>query len=372
MSRKFSLCSLVVFICVLFCVNTYAKGPFITPGARALGYGSAFVAISDDLTAIYYNPAGLAYQKDTQVMVTSFFINYPATADHKTVVGSDKYSTSAVIPFGAFSMPIYKDIVMALGVYCIGGGGGKVEDLSEGTKIAGQQSFMVYNISLAKQLNDKFSIGLGFDAIEMSDKMVLSAGNVDYNRSAFGFQGNLGLMYKPIEKLSTGFILRTGTYIGLPEETNPVALAIGTKNQYTYPLTTEIGLAYDLFAPLTLSASVAYNTYSWNSVDCRNTFQFKVGSEYRATEKLALHLGFFTDPSIYNKCNGSGFNKYGLTNVNMYNMQYLSASAEYAFTQSLKFALSLTHSFTPDVCYEAVTYEYDVNVARFDISYKFL
>jgi hypothetical protein len=43
-----------------------AGAPFLTvsPGARAVGMGSAFTAIADDATASYYNPAGLAFQKE--------------------------------------------------------------------------------------------------------------------------------------------------------------------------------------------------------------------------------------------------------------------------------------------------------------------
>ena len=209
---------------------SYAKSHFITPGARAGGYGTAFVAVADDLTAIYYNPAGLAYQKDTQIMASLFYIDYPVTASDKALTnyGSDKYSTNAAVPFIAFSTKFYYDTVIAAGIYVLGGGGGKVENpLSPYfEKVEGQQSYMVYNISLAKQLTDKFSIGLGFDAIQFQDKLVAKGsyvdmqvpGGIDYNRSAFGFQGNIGFMYKPIEKLSTAFVLRSGSYVDVPNE----------------------------------------------------------------------------------------------------------------------------------------------------------
>ena len=36
-------------------------------GARAMGLGSAYVALADDPTASYWNPAGLAAIKNTQV-----------------------------------------------------------------------------------------------------------------------------------------------------------------------------------------------------------------------------------------------------------------------------------------------------------------
>ncbi|MDZ7266158.1 MAG: PorV/PorQ family protein [candidate division KSB1 bacterium] len=70
-------------ILVLFCLCTllfpvspvWAQGPgssgvlflLIAPGARAAGMGESFVAIADDATATYWNPAGLAFQERTQI-----------------------------------------------------------------------------------------------------------------------------------------------------------------------------------------------------------------------------------------------------------------------------------------------------------------
>ena len=359
---------------------SYAKSHFITPGARAGGYGTAFVAVADDLTAIYYNPAGLAYQKDTQIMASLFYINYPATASDKYdfsggygLVTSDKYSTNALVPFVGFSTKFFYDTVIAAGIYVLGGGGGKVEGLPAGYKIEGQQSYMVYNISLAKQITDKFSIGLGFDAIQFQDKLVMSAPglglDVDYNRSAFGFQGNIGFMYKPIEKLSTAFVLRSGSYVDVPNEPASVYSNPAFVEEVCYPLTWEIGFAYDLFEEFTFAASISQNKTSWTSARYNDIFQYRVGTEYRATEKLSLHLGFFSDPNLLKDEYRSDYN---LTNLDMYNMKYLTAGVEYKFTDALKAGLSLTHSFTNPVSYNGITYKYEVNLGRFDISYKFL
>ena len=38
-------------------------------GARAMGMGSAYVALADDPTAVYWNPAGLAGAEGAQVVV---------------------------------------------------------------------------------------------------------------------------------------------------------------------------------------------------------------------------------------------------------------------------------------------------------------
>ena len=41
----------------------------ISPGARAAGMGEAFVAQSDDATAVYWNPAGLAFQRGREISI---------------------------------------------------------------------------------------------------------------------------------------------------------------------------------------------------------------------------------------------------------------------------------------------------------------
>lgn len=54
-------CYLLLFICFLFLVpfTCYADFEDLGCGARAIGMGNAFTCISDDVSAIYYNPAGL-------------------------------------------------------------------------------------------------------------------------------------------------------------------------------------------------------------------------------------------------------------------------------------------------------------------------
>ena len=363
-----------LFLVVGIATMSYAKSHFITPGARAGGYGTAFSAIADDLTAIYYNPAGLAYQKDTQVMASLFYINYPATASEKspTNYGSDKYQTNAVVPFLAFSTKFYYDTTIAAGIYVLGGGGGKLENLPPVIeKVEGQQSYMVYNISLAKQITEKFSIGLGFDAIQFQDKLVAKAPmmgiDIDYNRSAFGFQGDIGFMYKPVEKFSTAFVLRSGSYVCVPNEPNSSNPAF--RENVCYPLVWEFGFAYDLFENFTFAAAISENKTSWTSVRYHDIFQYRVGTEYRATEKLALHLGFYSDPNLIKD---EYRDTYSLTNLDMYNMKYITIGAEYKFTDALKAGLSLTHSFTNPVTYNGITYKYEINLGRLDISYKFL
>jgi len=48
----------------------------ITPGAKAVSMGSAFTALSDDATCIYYNPAALSFID--RAKVSSMNLSFPA------------------------------------------------------------------------------------------------------------------------------------------------------------------------------------------------------------------------------------------------------------------------------------------------------
>lgn len=69
----------ILFIILLFLlinVNVYGAGTTsaeflkIGPNARAVAMGGAFTSISDDVSSMYWNIAGLSQQKDTQILLT--------------------------------------------------------------------------------------------------------------------------------------------------------------------------------------------------------------------------------------------------------------------------------------------------------------
>src|SRR5512136_1934648 len=55
-------------------------------GARAVAMGGAFGATADDPTALYFNPAGIAFQKGSSMAAGVFFIT-----ESSTFSGADPY-----------------------------------------------------------------------------------------------------------------------------------------------------------------------------------------------------------------------------------------------------------------------------------------
>ncbi len=72
MKKCFVFTSVLLF---LFSWNTYANElPYIYKGARPLGMGGAFIALSNDANALFYNPAGLADIKENQLSLVGIEI----------------------------------------------------------------------------------------------------------------------------------------------------------------------------------------------------------------------------------------------------------------------------------------------------------
>jgi long-chain fatty acid transport protein len=72
---KRRLAGLTAVAVLLFTVSQgFARGLFITPGTRANNLGGAYVAIANDPTAIYWNPAGLAQLQNSGGEISAFYL----------------------------------------------------------------------------------------------------------------------------------------------------------------------------------------------------------------------------------------------------------------------------------------------------------
>lgn len=123
-------------------------------GARAVGMGSAFVAVADDASAIYWNPAGVARLQDTMIS-----INHTAWL-------ADISFTQAAYVFGVGFLPgrfaintrsLYMDSQQVRTVFRPEGEGRSFD--------AGD---VAVGVTYARSFTDKFSAGLSMNYIQSS------------------------------------------------------------------------------------------------------------------------------------------------------------------------------------------------------------
>src|SRR5262249_19786637 len=95
----------------------------MTQSARAMGMGLAFTAVADDPSAIFYNPAGLGWQKHFDVEIGSSFLSkvkgdfdgsnpFPGVGNRE-----DQHKTTFVLPTLYAVLPLTHEINFGIGIF---------------------------------------------------------------------------------------------------------------------------------------------------------------------------------------------------------------------------------------------------------------
>ncbi|HEX6099398.1 MAG TPA: outer membrane protein transport protein [Thermoanaerobaculia bacterium] len=120
--------TLLTIGCVAISASAFASGfSIFEQGAKATGMAGAFVATADDPSAIFYNPAGLAQQRELSVLAGATFINFSNefTGDPNSVytAGTEgKYDRHTFVPPNAYAvMPIGSNLTVGVGLFAAWG-----------------------------------------------------------------------------------------------------------------------------------------------------------------------------------------------------------------------------------------------------------
>jgi len=243
-------------------------GQTIGIGARALGMGSAYVAVSDDATALYWNPAGLAESKTVEVQA-QHTEQFGGTVNHDVILGA--------VPshLGVFALGLVR-----LGVDGIaqtrledpssplGPGNRPVESATLGT------TDYLLSFGYGRKINNQFSYGAVLKILWRN----LSVG------SGTGFGLDAGVQYRVAPRVRLGANLRDATQ-------TKVNFDSGASD--TISPTLDIGAAYQqelmhLNGSLIVSASILLNDSSSDADEAR---PLNIGLEFTHNHKLSAQLG---------------------------------------------------------------------------------
>jgi long-chain fatty acid transport protein len=324
--------------CALF-LPPRARAASPVHGARAAGMGTAFVAVADDPTAMVYNPAGLTQVVGTQIYAGLVPI-IPSTS-YRDPSGASQSTRAQVFPapylFGVSDMGA-ADWRFGLAVFSPYGVGGRTWDAEGATRYLSIESTVatiLINPTLACRVLPTLSIGAGFDymfsqatARRRLDQSSLGApdAELELEGSGRGWGYNLGLLFAPLAELSFGLSYRSGidvthagdaTIDGIAPPLQGVfggpGFKTGARTAMSFPSIVSFGMAYRPSADLTLAADVEqtrWSSFRTSSVqlerqvseagftdataplDWRNAWSAKVGTEWRATARLALRAGY--------------------------------------------------------------------------------
>jgi len=376
--RKLLSCLVSFSLVVFVAANALARTIFLAPGAHASGLGGAFVAIADDATAIYWNPAGLAKQ-DSSAMISATNISANATSSVAPVYASTQLKTNAFLPFIAGTYKTKSDITVAAGFYAAGGGAGAFSDLNN-FNVNAQQNFTVYNVSAAKEVCKGVRVGLGVDMVNMVNLAdqnnvpvpgVGVVGEIKDQANGNGYQLNGGVLYDFTDKLTGGLCIKSGTTINLNwNHSTTVSAPLNYSKNYSYPLNCSLGAAYKLIEKLMLAAAIERTNYSGtqnvNTGDnWKDMTQYHIGGEYQLNDKWAVNLGFQNDPSEL-----SPNNPMPLLDTYQYSLYSYVVGATYK-NGNWKAAVSLAYSYSDSLIINGCSYQYNLWPMRADVGYRF-
>jgi hypothetical protein len=139
--------------------------------ARAVGMAEAYSAIANDVSAVYYNPAGLTQMFSREIMFTH--INYPAGINFE---------------FAAFAIPVEALAgVLGVGIYNLNTGDIPLTTYGypNGTGEYFAASDLAVTVSYARSLTEHFSLGGTFKYV----------GEYYDNESSHGWAADVGTLY---------------------------------------------------------------------------------------------------------------------------------------------------------------------------------
>ena len=292
-------------------------------GARSSALGCAVVARADDLSAIFYNPAGLVQVPGFQVMGGLAFIipraeivTQSGGVDTRTLMDS----RVAAVPHFFTSYQLTDRVWLGLGLNSPFGLGIRYNDTWPGSVNVIKASIQTLNLNptLAVKITDYLSAGGGLDIMYFNFNMkrqlplpFLGPQTLHLEGDTWGVGFNLGLHLKPRDDIALGVSYRSQVrqQVEGPAQFQPYnALNARASGSIILPDTIFAGIMVRPLEKLSLEVGVIWTHWSlFRNFDLKfdnvlgtlserkgwhDTWRGQVGVEYRALPWLDLRAGY--------------------------------------------------------------------------------
>ena len=341
--------TMIIFVVIITGSLAFGSGFSIYEhGSKAAAMGGAFIAQANDASAVYFNPAGITGLNGINVQLGLTVIQPQAYFVGPTDIDPNLYSPAKeeifYIPNFYATYKITDKLSAGLGFFVPFGLGSDWGQDWVGRVLATNSDVQVMELNpvIAYKILDNLSLAVGFEYGMASVTLEKSAylGYALDSYAEFKMEGettgmgfNVGLQYKPIDKLTLGLMYRHEMTLDFEDgdatfdrpTINPAVdayvegLLPDTKGDATIVLPARIGLgiAYDFTDQLT--AEFDYYQINWSSYDkltittvdsingakeqtvkkgYENKASLRLGLEYRLNDQVAFRAGYLRDPHV--------------------------------------------------------------------------
>ena len=265
--------------------TTSAQFLKIGVGARAMGMGGTFTSIANDVSTIYWNPAGIANMKSVSIGFT-----------HSQWFADIKHDFAGVV------VPISGADYIAVQATTLNTGEQEVTTVAnpDGTGIFYDVRDLALGLTYARELSDRFMVGISAKYVmqsmynEEASSLTLDLGS--YLRTGFhnliigmaisNFGGSMKLDGRDLITIADVNTSVSGNY-------NPDAKL--TTQEYPLPLIFRVGMSLDFIGgddPIIASDNSRFTFAAEGTHLNDNIERFNLGTEFSWTETVFLRAGY--------------------------------------------------------------------------------
>lgn len=183
---------------LLFVSCLHASPRMNYPGTRARAMGSAFTAIADDASAVWYNPAGINSEGE---QVDIIIEGNEAIDDDLDIDTTPFLSLKMMGEKWGFAFSYFNPYVFGSPVV-ITEEDGYVDSWNEGITV---NRLDIFSVGAARKLANRIKVGGTVEFVDVDTKE-----DLEYPSDSKGFSGSIGVQWIPVEDLARGFRVRVG------------------------------------------------------------------------------------------------------------------------------------------------------------------
>ena len=343
------LLTVAVFIAIVLAQANLGSGAgflIYEHGAAAMAMAGAFVSIANDASAIWHNPAGIAFLKGTHVSVGTTLIKSSSTMTLTQPPPWEPQQTwkqkSQVFYPSTFyiTQSVGEKVTLGFGFFSPYGLGASWPKENQFRYLGYEDDMKTFffNPTVGVKLTDQLSVGAGvsyiystvkFKLVSLIDNLVPYTGStydvpaeLEGNGDSWAF--NAGLLYRA-EKFSLGINWRSSFNIDykgdMSLDTSPIPsnfrplfpTKAGGETTFKFPNIFGVGASFNVTDALLLTADIHYVLWSRfdeyvvtfdeesgmddlvTKEDWKNAFTFRLGGQYTISPQFALRAGVIYD-----------------------------------------------------------------------------
>ncbi len=306
--------------------------------AKATAMGDSFVAVADNPSAVWYNPAAMTDLEKTNLSLGSAMV-YPRMK-HEYAGGSDKIARVMHVPPYFYATHRLNE-KWALG-FGFNAPFGLSTDWKYNSATAGVATYsdiedFNYNLNAAYKVNDKLSVAAGADYMYLEAKLYNSA--LRLNGDGHGWGYNAAAFYKLNDKWNFGANYRSPVKIDVDGTATAMAYVPGDSNsattKITLPDTLQVGAAYKVDQKWKVSATADYT-------DWATYHALAVKSKTITDMTTALDAFYFGTYGIHYPISDTS-----IKNKDWQSVWALRAGTEYKYSDAWSFRAGAFYDFNP-------------------------